>query len=56
MHLFGPLRSDWVLCHDRARWADDGWASGESTLGREDGTLVGYATQMMLFTYMPTDR
>ena len=56
VHLFEPLTSEWVLCHDRARWADDGWASGESTLWSEEGTLVAYATQMMLFTYMPTDR
>lgn len=50
-HLFEPLYTDWVLAHDRARWADDGWASAETTLWDERGTLVGYATQMMLFTY-----
>jgi hypothetical protein len=27
------------------------WASAETTLSDEDGTLVAYATQMMLFTY-----
>ena len=42
----------WLLAHDRARWADDGWASAESTLWTEDGKLVAYATQMMLFTYL----
>ncbi len=51
VHFFAPLTTPWVLAHDRARWADDGWASGECTLWSEDGTLVGYATQMMLFTY-----
>jgi acyl-CoA thioesterase len=51
VHLFEPLRTPWVLAHDRARWADDGWASAETTLWAEDGTLVAYATQMMLFTY-----
>lgn len=51
VHLFRPLRSEWVLAHDRARWADDGWASAESTLWDEDGTVVAYATQMMLFSY-----
>jgi acyl-CoA thioesterase len=53
VHLFAPLRSEWILAHDRARWAHDGWASAESTLWDEDGTLVAYATQMMLFTYLP---
>ena len=52
VHLIEPLRTEWVLAHDRARWADDGWASAESTLWDEQGTLVAYATQMMLFTYL----
>lgn len=52
VHLFEPLETEWVLAHDRARWADDGWASAESYLWSEDGVLVGYATQMMLFTYL----
>ena len=53
VHLLEPLRTEWVLAHDRARWADDGYASAESYLWDEDGMLVAYATQMMLFTYMP---
>jgi acyl-CoA thioesterase len=52
VHLFEPLRTQWLLAHDRAHWADDGWASAESTLWAEDGTLVARATQMMLFTYL----
>jgi acyl-CoA thioesterase len=52
VHLFEPARTTWLLAHDRARWADDGWASAETTLWDEDGTLVAYATQMMLFTYL----
>lgn len=52
VHLFEPLRTDWLLAHDRARWADDGWASAETTLWDERGTLIGYATQMMIFTYL----
>ncbi|HET6874331.1 MAG TPA: thioesterase family protein [Acidimicrobiales bacterium] len=52
VHLFEPLETEWLLAHDRARWADDGWASAESYLWSEDGVLVGYATQMMLFTYL----
>jgi acyl-CoA thioesterase len=53
VHLLEPLRTKWLLAHDRARWADDGWASAESVLWDENGTLVAYATQMMLFTYLP---
>ena len=53
VHFLEPLRTEWLLAHDRARWADDGWASAESVLWDENGTLVAYATQMMLFTYLP---
>jgi acyl-CoA thioesterase len=53
VHLLEPVRTEWVLAHDRARWADDGWASAESTLWDQDGRLVAYATQMMVFTYLP---
>jgi acyl-CoA thioesterase len=53
VHLLEPLRTEWLLAHDRARWADDGWASAESVLWDENGTLVAYATQMMLFSYLP---
>ncbi len=52
VHFLEPLRTEWVLAHDRARWADDGWASAETTLWDERGTIVAYATQMMLFTYL----
>jgi acyl-CoA thioesterase len=52
-HLLEPVRTEWVLAHDRARWADDGWASIESTLWDENENLVAYATQMMIFTYQP---
>jgi acyl-CoA thioesterase len=51
VQLVAPVRSEWLLAHDRARWADDGWASAESTLWDEDKNLVAYATQLMLFTY-----
>jgi len=51
VHLFEPVRTTWLLCHDRARWADDGWASAEAMIWDEDETLVAYATQMMIFTY-----
>ena len=52
VHLLEPLCSEWVLAHDRARWADKGWASADSYLWDEHGVLVAYATQMMLFTYL----
>jgi acyl-CoA thioesterase len=52
VHLFAPLHTEWVMTHDRARWADDGWASAETTLWDEDRKLIAYATQVMLFTYL----
>ncbi|HLI72630.1 MAG TPA: thioesterase family protein [Acidimicrobiales bacterium] len=52
VHFFEPARTTWLLAHDRARWADDGWASAETTLWDETRTLVAYATQMMIFTYL----
>jgi acyl-Coa thioesterase superfamily protein/acyl-CoA thioesterase superfamily protein len=52
VHFFEPLRTKWVLAHDRARWADEGWASIETTLWGEDGSLVAFATQVVLFTYL----
>lgn len=52
VHFFAPARTTWLLAHDRARWAGHGWASAESTLWDEDGGLVAYATQMMVFTYL----
>jgi len=55
VHLFEPATTKWLLAHDRARWADDGWASAESTLWDENGTLVAYATQMMIFTYLTAE-
>jgi hypothetical protein len=32
VHFFEPARTRWLLAHDRARWAGDGWASAETTL------------------------
>jgi acyl-CoA thioesterase len=52
VHLCAPLRTEWLLAHDRARWAGDGWASIETTLWDEQRDLVGYATQMVFFTYL----
>jgi acyl-CoA thioesterase len=50
VHLLAPATTTWLLAHDRARWADAGWASAETTLWDEAGALVAYATQMMIFT------
>ncbi len=48
-------RPGWLLAHQRARHAGDGYASVESALwdpaGPNGPTLVGYATQLMLFTF-----
>ena len=53
VQLFEPARTTWLLAHDRARWADDGWASAESTLWDESGTAVAHASQMMIFVPRP---
>jgi hypothetical protein len=42
VHLFEPLRTECLLVHDRARWADDGWSSLKTTLFDDDGTLIAY--------------
>lgn len=52
VHLFAPLRTDWMLAHDRARWADDGWAELESRIWDERRRLIACATQMVFFTYV----
>jgi len=54
VHLLKPARTTWLLAHDRARWAGDGWASAETTLWDETGEAVAYATQMMIFTGLPS--
>ena len=58
VHLLGECRSPWVLGHNRARVAGDGYASLEMTLWDcgEDGTgsprPVAHATQVCLFTFL----
>jgi acyl-CoA thioesterase len=52
MHLLGQARPGWVLAHNRARHAGDGYASVEMTLwDPETRALVAYATQMMFFAF-----
>jgi acyl-CoA thioesterase len=51
VHLIGDAGPGWLLSHNRARWAGDGYASVEMTLWDPARGLVAYATQMMLFTF-----
>ena len=50
VHLFGDCRSAWVLAHNIARWAGDGYASVDMALW-DDDRLVAYATQTSFFTF-----
>ena len=58
VHLLDHCRSSWVLAHNRARFAGDGYASADMALwdcgddGRATPRLVAYATQMFLFTFV----
>jgi acyl-CoA thioesterase len=57
LHLLDDCRSSWVLAHNRARFAGDGYASADMALWDcgDDGLatphLVAYGTQMFLFTF-----
>ncbi len=51
VHLFGDAGPGWLLSHNRARAAGDGYASVEMTLWDPSRGLVAYATQMMFFTF-----
>ena len=56
-HLLGDCRSEWVLAHNRARHAGDGYASIDMALwdcgpqGTDPPRLVAYATQVMFFAF-----
>ena len=56
-HLLGDCRSAWVLAHNRARHAGDGYASIDMALwdcgpdGTDPPRLVAYATQVMFFAF-----
>lgn len=53
IHLLGPARPGWLLAHNRARHAGDGYASLEMSLwDPTDRSLVAYATQVMFFTFL----
>jgi acyl-CoA thioesterase len=54
VHLMGVPSGGWILNHNRAHYADDGYASAECALwdAPADGqpTLLAWATQIMFFT------
>ena len=51
VHILGDCRSPWVLAHNTARWAGDGYASVDMALW-DDDRLVAYATQVSFFTFL----
>jgi acyl-CoA thioesterase len=57
VHLLADCHSSWILGHNRARYAGDGYASADMALwdcgddGRAEPSLVAYATQLFLFTF-----
>jgi acyl-CoA thioesterase len=62
VHLLRDCTAGWVLAHNRARFAGDGYASTETALwdcgplGVDPPQLVAYATQLCLFTFASGDR
>jgi acyl-CoA thioesterase len=55
LHYFQPARPGWLLAHQRARHAGDGYASVEAALWDPSTAggpaLVSYSTQVMLFSF-----
>jgi acyl-CoA thioesterase len=54
VHLLGPASPGWLLAHNRARFAGDGYASVDMALWNAHGReprLVAYATQLMFFAF-----
>jgi acyl-CoA thioesterase len=52
IHFLNPCTPGWLLAHNRARHAGDGYASVDLALWDPAGpTLVAYATQMMFFAF-----
>jgi acyl-CoA thioesterase len=54
VHLADIPTGTWILNHNRAHYAGDGYASAEAALwdpdGRNGPTLLAWATQIMFFT------
>lgn len=51
VHITGTARSEWLLMRNRARRANDGYASLEVELRDPVEGLVAYGTQTMIFTF-----
>ena len=55
LHVFAPAAPGWLLAHQRARHAGDGYASVDVALWDPSSegapTLVAYGTQVMLFAF-----
>ncbi len=58
VHVLAECRSEWVLCHNTARHAGDGYASADMAIwdcgptGADEPTLVAAATQVFFFTFL----
>jgi acyl-CoA thioesterase len=58
VHVLDECRSPWVLGHNKARYAGDGYASADMALWdygpdcASEPRLVAYATQLFLFTFL----
>ncbi len=51
VHVLGDAESEWLLAHNTARFAGDGYASVDMALWDPARGLVAYATQMMFFVF-----
>jgi hypothetical protein len=53
VHLLAAPQSEWILCHKRARWAGDGYASIEMALWDADPAvgLLAHACQVMFVVF-----
>jgi acyl-CoA thioesterase len=51
VHVLGRATSEWLLAHNRAQHAGDGYASVEMELWDPGRGLVACATQMMFFSF-----
>jgi acyl-CoA thioesterase len=51
VHVFGVPTSEWLLSHNTAHYAGDGYASAEIELWDPEQGLIAYATQLMLFLF-----
>jgi acyl-CoA thioesterase len=53
VHLLGTTDAEWILGHNRAHHAGDGYASVETTLwDPEQRVPLAYSTQMMFFSFI----